>query len=459
MEKEPKLSSSARTGASFSWVTLGALLVFLLICGPALSEPTASNNPPESVSVESAPAASTNAETAAAEGTNSQSKAVKSRAARTKSAKARLVPTNEVAAPRVLSPGPENAFTNRVYATPRAPEPNQIANTDTLCLAMAAFLAVALAVSKVLQSLGRYDPWNPRPDGLLAALQRHCPKFYEFLDVLSAKPDDSEADAALSIEVGPARALDSDVIASALAVLTGLKARLAEADDADNSRLQVLQELRKELVAMDLGGNSPGLRPVWQVIAMLDGLLGEVLENAAHLTPSVLRTINGGLDALEILCVAALDAKLSNGSAVRLLAVDDDPISQHAISFALKKVFPAPDVVGNGQAAITLAGKNTYDLIFLDIEMPGMDGFEVCSRIHDLPANRTTPVVFVTGHSNFNSRAQSVLRGAEDLIGKPYLTFEIALKALTLVFRSRLQADSSSASAPSAEEPVYSPAD
>jgi DNA-binding response OmpR family regulator len=68
-----------------------------------------------------------------------------------------------------------------------------------------------------------------------------------------------------------------------------------------------------------------------------------------------------------------------------------------------------------------------------------MDGFELCTRIHATTANRTTPVVFVTRHTDFDVRAKSSLTGARDLIGKPFLTFEVALKALTLVLRRRLQ--------------------
>ena len=49
--------------------------------------------------------------------------------------------------------------------------------------------------------------------------------------------------------------------------------------------------------------------------------------------------------------------------------------------------------------------------------------------------------MFVTRHSDFESRAKSSLSGARDLMGKPFLTFEVAVKALTMVMRRRLEAD------------------
>ena len=70
--------------------------------------------------------------------------------------------------------------------------------------------------------------------------------------------------------------------------------------------------------------------------------------------------------------------------------------------------------------------------------MPGMDGFTVCSKIRETLPNHTTPVVFVTGQSDFQARARSTLQG-DDLIGKPFLAAEITVKALTFALRGRLQ--------------------
>jgi CheY-like chemotaxis protein len=124
---------------------------------------------------------------------------------------------------------------------------------------------------------------------------------------------------------------------------------------------------------------------------------------------------------------------------VNLLAVDDDPISRLAISFALKKAFDTPEIAPSGEAALALAEQQTYDVIFLDADMPGMDGYELCTKIRETTRHRTTPVVFVTCHNDFASRAKSTLSGGESLIAKPFLAFEITVKALTLALRSRLQ--------------------
>ena len=180
------------------------------------------------------------------------------------------------------------------------------------------------------------------------------------------------------------------------------------------------------------------LLPFFQLAAALEGLLKQIKDKPANVTPSTIRTAAAALDLLQELCAPGLKSDLAINPPVRLLVVDDDPISRHAVSFSLKKAFPQPDVAPDGQAALALTEKQTYDVIFMDVEMPGMDGFELCSRIRALGPNRTTPLIFVTSHNDFDSRAQSALTGGQDLIAKPFLTFEIAVKALSFVLRRRL---------------------
>ena len=99
------------------------------------------------------------------------------------------------------------------------------------------------------------------------------------------------------------------------------------------------------------------------------------------------------------------------------------------------------DLAESGKAALAQVEEHRYDLIILDVMMPDMDGFEVCGKIRETTTNRLTPVLFVTSLKDFDARARSLSTGGTDLVGKPFLTFEIAVKALTLVLRARLRED------------------
>jgi CheY-like chemotaxis protein len=88
----------------------------------------------------------------------------------------------------------------------------------------------------------------------------------------------------------------------------------------------------------------------------------------------------------------------------------------------------------------------TFDAIFLDVQMPGMDGFVTCAKIHETALNARTPVVFVTSHTDIASREKAAQAGGSGFIPKPALAVEITLRALTLVLRGRLARADSNAS-------------
>jgi CheY-like chemotaxis protein len=219
--------------------------------------------------------------------------------------------------------------------------------------------------------------------------------------------------------------------------IAGMRALLDNLDAAPS-----IQTLFTQLAAsaLELKNDShvQALTPVWQVASALEALANQLGQKARSVTPSTIRTVTAAVDLIEALAKPGLDPALASTPPIRVLAVDDDPISRHAVAFALKKALNLPDLAANGPSALELAAQTAYDAIFLDIQMPGMDGFELCKRLHETERNREVPVVFITCQNDFEARAKSTDAGGCDLIGKPFLTFEVTLKALTLVLRARL---------------------
>src|SRR5205807_1994499 len=122
----------------------------------------------------------------------------------------------------------------------------------------------------------------------------------------------------------------------------------------------------------------------------------------------------------------------------RLLVVDDDPVACRALSGALQLNFGKPASAASGETALALAAATSFDLVFLDVRMPGMDGFETCSKLHETAANSLTPVVFVTSHDDKDSRSQAALSGGCGFIPKPILSSQITLVALIFILRNRI---------------------
>lgn len=121
-------------------------------------------------------------------------------------------------------------------------------------------------------------------------------------------------------------------------------------------------------------------------------------------------------------------------STPRILLVDDDPTNLFLLEDLLVSEGYIPLPASSGAEALELARRSSPDLILLDVMMPEMDGFEVCSRLREDEKLQTLPVIFVTALDDDQSR----LRGLE-LMGDDYLTKPIDSKLLLAKIASILR--------------------
>jgi CheY-like chemotaxis protein len=233
----------------------------------------------------------------------------------------------------------------------------------------------------------------------------------------------------------------AQVFESAPILFGQLRKRFSEISRTSDvaAKLKMLHEFSQEIRPSKTAARIPALRSHRLLAIALEGLLKQLSTRPQNLTSWRMRLASETLEMLEDLCTPNLTPDLATKPPIRLLVVDDCAINRRSMVFALKKVFHEPDLAASGDPALAFATKNAYDAIFLDIDMPGMDGFELCEKIRETSLNRHTPIVFVTSHDNFSSRAKLVTKGAQDLIGKPYLPTEITLKALQLSLHGRLK--------------------
>ena len=82
----------------------------------------------------------------------------------------------------------------------------------------------------------------------------------------------------------------------------------------------------------------------------------------------------------------------------------------------------------SGAEALAAAKSERPDIIFLDVIMPEMDGFEACRKLRDDPATRDIPVIFVTSKHQKADRVWAQMQGAKDFISKPYTAHQIIEK-------------------------------
>jgi CheY-like chemotaxis protein len=116
---------------------------------------------------------------------------------------------------------------------------------------------------------------------------------------------------------------------------------------------------------------------------------------------------------------------------LRVLLAEDNPVNQRVAVGMLRKLGIEPEVVGNGAEAIAALARDAFDLVFMDVQMPEIDGLEA-TRVIRRPGfsgpNRDVPVIALTAHAMLGDRDRCLQAGMTDYIAKP-----VSLQAVAAV--------------------------
>jgi CheY-like chemotaxis protein len=240
--------------------------------------------------------------------------------------------------------------------------------------------------------------------------------------------------------------LKSDFVTTLPAALAYLRQRLQEftKNESDTTSLRwaedrsaILFDMYRKMHGISAGAGAAGCARIARLSLAFEALLTEMSEDQDKINPSTVRTVAHTVDFLATVFDRAMDSEGNEFTKVNILVVDDEPLSRKAVMRGLEKADLTAKDVADPHVAAGLAGNESFNLVFLDIDMPGMDGYELCKRVRETPGNKKTPVIFVTGLTDFMTKAKSSLSGGNDLIGKPFLPVELAIKALTYLLKSR----------------------
>jgi PleD family two-component response regulator len=208
--------------------------------------------------------------------------------------------------------------------------------------------------------------------------------------------------------------------------------------EGDVARLPKLFSLYRKVHSLTSNSAVAAVVGVAKMSSALEALLKELYEKPKNLNASTLRTLAHTIDFLSVLLEHSGAQEPENLPPPNIMVVDDEAISRRAVIYALEKAHLKCVSVEDPTVALNMLAENQFNLIFLDVDMPGMNGFELCTKLRALPAHAKTPVVFVTGLTDFESRARSTLSGGNDLIAKPFLFMELAVKALHYILKGQL---------------------
>ena len=118
---------------------------------------------------------------------------------------------------------------------------------------------------------------------------------------------------------------------------------------------------------------------------------------------------------------------------MRILIVEDEPVAAEVLAKGLREHAYAVDIASDGSLALEQAETNDYDLILLDVLLPGLNGLELCHRLRR--AGASVPILMLTARGGPDQRVEGLDAGADDYLPKPYHFPELLARVRALLRR------------------------
>ncbi len=104
---------------------------------------------------------------------------------------------------------------------------------------------------------------------------------------------------------------------------------------------------------------------------------------------------------------------------LRVLVAEDTRANQELIVRVLNKRGHVVEVAADGRQAVELASRASFDVVLMDLQMPGMDGFQATAELRAMPETARIPIVALTAHAMAGDRERCLAAGMDDYLAKP----------------------------------------
>jgi len=179
---------------------------------------------------------------------------------------------------------------------------------------------------------------------------------------------------------------------------------------------------------------------LYRLAHVFASLLESLAAAPGQVNTSTLHTIRQAVEFFVFLREEPKPERFTDPARARVLMVDDDEGNCQCVQIVMQEQMIQTSVSFDPTSALLELASDPFDLVMLDVNMPDMNGFELCKRLRELPLHAQTPVVFLTGLATEERREQSILAGGNDFLGKPFNLHELTVKALLLIIQKQVAA-------------------
>ena len=231
----------------------------------------------------------------------------------------------------------------------------------------------------------------------------------------------------------PAEPLSADAASGVLATMAGRIRLLKEAP----ARIERLDALDAHFHTFAARSRSSGLAAAGRVSAAC-GELTRWLRKMPARIPGTLPTVEQAVELLGELARLKEPARAPDPAGAFVYSVDDDVDNCECVAMALEKLSLQTKYAIKSDVALAELSATACDLIVLDVNLPGTDGFAIHAQLREMPRHARTPVIFLSGQTSARERVRQLGDDRAQFVGKPYNLTELGLMALVTIVRSRL---------------------
>jgi diguanylate cyclase (GGDEF)-like protein len=117
---------------------------------------------------------------------------------------------------------------------------------------------------------------------------------------------------------------------------------------------------------------------------------------------------------------------------MKILIVEDSATLRAGMRKMVEAIGHTPLFANSGEEALQLVGNTTFDLVIMDVEMPGLDGFETTTLMREILGKRWIPIIYATGHNSENRALEGIKAGGDDFLVKPISQNLLEAKIISL---------------------------
>lgn len=205
------------------------------------------------------------------------------------------------------------------------------------------------------------------------------------------------------------------------------------------SRLSYYEKFYKTIASLRAEAAQCELTGLMRLLEPMERRARDLRDNVENASAASRQVLANAIDLMASMNHQVSELPALNRMSPTALVMDDEAVSRRAITLGLEKAQIRVTAVDSGEAAIKECEVSRFDLVLLDVEMPGLNGFAVCARIRAMAEHRETPILFISALDDLRSRASSKISGGNQFISKPVNFLELSITATALLLKQRLK--------------------